>query len=466
MYSRILSHSCSLGSPQLSNVIQTMQWRNGLSTGASTEAGVAATLKRNLSVSSSSFSNISPVPSTNLEGLLEVSASQLTQPESIYIPSQKLGMFRIGAEEKKNQSIRLDQLDAAKLKSIFAVTNSLKDSRGGIDGIPPSTEMETSEVTSHRGNVSLMIQRISAMNIPPLCPDMGSLCQPDGRSYSMYTEALDMGAQQDQNRAQWRPRENVLVATLWEHSNSVNKLAVSRDQSFFASASADKTVKVWQVNSLDKVAFPKSSLTYSEHRSPVGDLCIVENTHSIASCSDSGSIHLWRVELGSQLTSTHNSSSGQEVAPGQLGVMGSSVVKKVDPKEGALLGVQHFNSESASVLMYTTQKGLIHAWDLRSNSEPFVFPIRPELGMPTCLALAPDRNWIVAGTSRGYIGLWDIRFNTISKLWRHSSYSQIRRMACCKPIPRARSDIMQYTEGSYLFVAAGNNEVSMYMCYP
>ena len=58
-------------------------------------------------------------------------------------------------------------------------------------------------------------------------------------------------------RTAWRPKEGVLLTTLKEHSGPVNRLIVSPDQSFFASGSADKTVKIWQTKQLDRVAFPK-----------------------------------------------------------------------------------------------------------------------------------------------------------------------------------------------------------------
>ena len=79
--------------------------------------------------------------------------------------------------------------------------------------------------------------------------------------YSGYTEALDVSGSLDgPGRTAWRPKEGVLLTTLKEHSGPVNRLIVSPDQSFFASGSADKTVKIWQTKQLDRVAFPKYDL--------------------------------------------------------------------------------------------------------------------------------------------------------------------------------------------------------------
>lgn len=76
--------------------------------------------------------------------------------------------------------------------------------------------------------------------------------------HSQYTEPLDISCSLDGAvRTAWRPKENVLLTTLKEHSGAVNRLAIAPDQSFFASASSDCTVKIWQSRQLDRVAFPR-----------------------------------------------------------------------------------------------------------------------------------------------------------------------------------------------------------------
>jgi hypothetical protein len=50
------------------------------------------------------------------------------------------------------------------------------------------------------------------------------------------------------------------------------------------------------------------------------------------------------------------------------------------------------------------------------------------------MTIAPDRNWIAVGSSKGYISLFDVRFNTCSKLYHHSNGSAIHRLACCKSL--------------------------------
>lgn len=109
-------------------------------------------------------------------------------------------------------------------------------------------------------------------------------------------------------------------------------------------------------------------------------------------------------------------------------VIGSgTVVRTLDlAREGAVVAVMHFNTESASLLVYATQvgpflglcvcffmmtstgrvrsqpcmfifehpqkhtqqqKGRVHCWDLRTDTEAWVLQAPPELGYLTALAL-------------------------------------------------------------------------------
>lgn len=50
-----------------------------------------------------------------------------------------------------------------------------------------------------------------------------------------------------------------------------------------------------------------------------------------------------------------------------LRVCGSSMVRCVSPKEGAVVSVHHFNTELGSPLVYGTRKGGVRSWDLRAR---------------------------------------------------------------------------------------------------
>jgi WD40 repeat protein len=108
-------------------------------------------------------------------------------------------------------------------------------------------------------------------------------------------------------RAEWKPQSKpgVVVATLREHGAAVHRIAVSQDQSFFATASADGTTKVWGTVGLERDANPRSLATYTAQPGEIVDACNLDNTRSVATASDAGTVHVWRVEVR---TNTHTRS--------------------------------------------------------------------------------------------------------------------------------------------------------------
>ena len=68
---------------------------------------------------------------------------------------------------------------------------------------------------------------------------------------------------------------------------------------------------------------------------------------------------------------------------------------------------------------------------------------------------------MVLGTSRGYISLWDLRFQIILRLWKHSSGMPIHKV---QPVPLGYAESMDGPTSSlpYCFVATGKNETAVW----
>lgn len=80
---------------------------------------------------------------------------------------------------------------------------------------------------------------------------------------SAYVEPLEISVAADAaTRATWRPKENVLVCSLQEHTSAVNRIAVAQDQTYFVSASSDRTARIWYVKGLDRSAFPRQVILF------------------------------------------------------------------------------------------------------------------------------------------------------------------------------------------------------------
>jgi WD40 repeat protein len=299
-----------------------------------------------------------------------------------------------------------------------------------------------------------------ALSIPPSVPNLG-LLRPDVISTSSFFKnhhRLEPGSGDPNDPRAWRPK-GVLVSTLLEHKSSVNQLAVSRDNLFLASGSDDGTVKIWDIGRLKVQPHATSQLTYSQG-GRITSVVLCDSSHSVASASDRGSVHVFRVEYAPAV---------EEAAPRYTAL---SEVKNIDTGiEGSVLTVEHFNTVSESLLTYGTRRGIIHGWDLRSRHEAFKITVDPSMGLLSSMNIGPSPYCLVGGSTRGFIGAWDLRFQIPIQLWRHNAKSRILSLTpqdTASVLPRnPKTGHWQHpTKGPLLFAAAeGTNQISGFDMY-
>ena len=321
-------------------------------------------------------------------------------------------------------------------------------------------------------DTSLLLTKLNALEVPPLPPRLSeekSLTQKPPHPPRQH--ARESGDPRDSQV--WRPKIDNVIATSrrtsgYGHTAPVVRLAVAHDQSFFVSGSHDGTCRVWESEKAETSnGILESGLTYFMEDSKVdknpprvNDLIMVEGSHSVASAGSDGSVHVWRVDLVSSSTT-----SITDTNRGRRRVAGSTDIKRIRPSEGEVLAVNQFNGQGSSLLTYATEKGLIHSWDLRSAREPFCLKNFQDIGYVTNMAIGSDRNWIVVGTNKGFISLWDMRFHQIMKLWKHSRSTPINRLATSF-VPPPQSWVGKRSNNidskPYIFVASGPNECAMF----
>lgn len=331
-----------------------------------------------------------------------------------------------------------DMLMDAKAKQ---VDSAIAGEWGSECVLDPSLNMTTS-----------LVAKLKGLEVPTLSPRLGISLDNNSARQSLSKGMGD-----------WRPKMECLAATsspLGGHSGPVSRLAVSFDQRFFVSASYDSTCKVWELGKIDSSpGIMESSLTYSGHniadsstRVRINDVALLESSHSVASASSDGRVHIWRVDM---VPTNNQSPSFGKNSSDNARVSGSTVVKTIDSTlEGEILAISHYNSLSRSVLAFATQRGSVHSWDLRSENEPFQLKHEAHLGYLTSMALGTDRNWIITGSSKGFVALWDIRWPSMVKLWHHSGSKPITRLAASYAnIPSGKPGI---GPRPLMFISSGN----------
>ncbi len=250
----------------------------------------------------------------------------------------------------------------------------------------------------------------------------------------------------------------MLIAHFHEHRAAVNSIQVSADNHFFVSGSDDGTVKVWDCQRLEKNVTNRSRLTFSA-AGKVKALAMCENSHSVAIGTESGSISVARVEYAlpgfSSLLLTSSFFFCRYIAKkeGLTRYTGCTPIKhNLERSDGPVVAISHFNTLTQSLLAYATTKGKLHGWDLRAKAEAWLLTNPLSQGVIQDFVVDPQRNWLTAATSRGYLTCWDLRFHIPIKAWRHPGRSRIHRLAHYNVAGK----------GTWIFVSAGLSEVDVW----
>ncbi|XP_022087879.1 phosphoinositide 3-kinase regulatory subunit 4-like [Acanthaster planci] len=231
----------------------------------------------------------------------------------------------------------------------------------------------------------------------------------------------------------WKPK-GLLVAHLHEHKAAVNRIQLSHDHMFFATCSSDGTVKVWDTSRLlGKSNTNRSRQTYNRQPGRIKALTFCQSSHSIASASDDGSIHVNRIEAGAPRFSLLHKTN--------LDIH----------EEGFAVDVTHFDTGSQSVVAYATVQGYLVGWDLRAPGVAWRLRNQLKHGLITSFAVDPNQCWMAVGTSNGAHTCWDLRFQLPITTLHHPTASHVRRISLHPSNP------------SWIISAVqGNNEVSMW----
>ena len=86
---------------------------------------------------------------------------------------------------------------------------------------------------------------------------------------------------------------------------------------------------------------------------------------------------------------------------------------------------------------------------MRSNSQAFRLEHNLLEGIQTAMAMSPDQNWLVSGTSSGVLTCWDLRFQLPIVTCTHPAESRIRQLT----IPRSGKTVYQ------------NSKCNLFCCY-
>ncbi len=220
------------------------------------------------------------------------------------------------------------------------------------------------------------------------------------------------------------------IGTFKGHLSSVNAIAFSPDGHTIASGSADKTVKVWDLESVGAL------FTFSGHLSLVDAVAFSPNGRLLASGSWDREIKLWHLQKG-ELSCSLCDHSGwiQSLAfspDGQVLVSGSAdkTIKIWNLRSGQLQTTlsEHLGavrtlaiSPDGQILASGSADRTIKIWDLASGEMKLT--LEGHLDAVDSLAFSPSGYILASGSADKTIKIWDLENNQL--LWTLEGHGDI-----------------------------------------
>ncbi len=179
------------------------------------------------------------------------------------------------------------------------------------------------------------------------------------------------------------------------HTDQILTIALSPDGKTVASGSADKTIRLWDTNTL------KLKFTLAGHTEDIQALAFTPDGLTLASGCRDGSIYLWdtltgkysRSVIGNGLFTEPPPLPRKDDDPPNIKTRGRSIVS-------ALLF-----SEDGKTLVNGNRDGTIHFWDI--NSSQIKTTLSGQSGLRS-VTISPDGSTLASGGSDGTVLIWKL----------------------------------------------------------
>jgi WD40 repeat protein len=236
-------------------------------------------------------------------------------------------------------------------------------------------------------------------------------------------------------RQAWKP-EGRLMATLNAHEAPVYSIGVSDSMLLMVTGDTDGMCCIWDTEKLkDYLAVPLGGKIVVE--GAVTALKFLHNTHTIAVGTNKGAISLFKLD---------NDINKKKYIPAA--------------NEGGIVNCCTYR-DGSNTIVYATQRGVIHVHDLRVRKDANSFDTGSQKGLVSAFCMGPNRYSYFVGTGGGYVFGYDIRFNLVTTICRHTSQLPIMDMCTYVPEKNLRSG----TTEPLLFIATNGDAQQIDLCY-
>ncbi|VEU23630.1 DEKNAAC105066 [Brettanomyces naardenensis] len=250
--------------------------------------------------------------------------------------------------------------------------------------------MKTKIKHSYIGNNRYILKFLGSLSFEPALKD-----------FAEFGDTLENNEEKKEGEApSSTSSSHILISRLLEHQASINCVACSSDSSFFVTGDGQGYLKFWDTVRLE-INVTGRSFCSLRLGSAVQSIDFMRDRQCLAVCTRDGSIKIFRVELStiSQQNIHRHPRKATVILVRQY---------QVPSEELYAMSLQFCFTSETPFLAYSTPTCRIVLLDIRTMDCAISVQNNVSHGIPTAFTVGPDGSWILIGTSKGIMDLWDL----------------------------------------------------------